>query len=185
MSKYIENIDTYENRTKVNTTKWRPLYEVIDEAYFKGSKILSDDLIKECKDNSNEARDIPRDVKNYIKQMTMEQGLYAQVIMLRRKDLKFVAKDKIKNEAKFKFQGQSARSQRWFDIDFVYIEVNLSTHEPDLYKKTFQSHGDTQYINTFKFFQVPIGNSKCVESFKFQNDAPILKYCQKSLNRCF
>ena len=24
-----------------------------------------------------------------------------------------------------------------------------------------------------------------MESFKFQNDAPILKYCQKSLNRCF
>ena len=25
---------------------------------------------------------------------------------------------------------------------------------------------------------------KIVESFKFQNDAPILKYCQKSLNSC-
>ena len=40
----------------------------------------------------------------------MEQGLYAQVIMLSRNDLKFVATDKIKNEDKFKFQGQSARS---------------------------------------------------------------------------
>ena len=38
--------------------------------------------------------------------MTMEQELYAQVIMLRRKDLKFVATYKNKNEAKFKFQGQ-------------------------------------------------------------------------------
>ena len=36
-----------------------------------------------------------------------------------------------------------------------------------------------KYGNTFKTFQVPIGNAKCVESFKFQNDAPILKYCQK------
>ena len=25
---------------------------------------------------------------------------------------------------------------------------------------------------------------KCVESFKFQNDAPILKHCQKTLNSC-
>ena len=41
----------------------------------------------------------------------MEQGLYAQVIMIRQKDLKFVAKDRNKNEAKFKFQGLSARSQ--------------------------------------------------------------------------
>ena len=41
--------------------------------------------------------------------MAMEQGLYSQVIMLRREDLKFVATDKRKNEAKFKFQGQYAR----------------------------------------------------------------------------
>ena len=33
-----------------------------------------------------------------------------------------------------------------------------------------------------KKFQVPIGNAKCVESFKFQNDAQILKYCQKNFN---
>ena len=30
MSKDINNIDTYETRTKVNTTKWRQIYEVID-----------------------------------------------------------------------------------------------------------------------------------------------------------
>ena len=83
MSKYIDNIDTYETRTKANTTKWSTIYEVIDEAYIKGSKLFSDDFIKEFMDNSNEARDIPRDVKNNIKPMEMEQGLYAQVIMLR------------------------------------------------------------------------------------------------------
>ena len=55
---------------------------------------------------------------------------------------------------------------------------------PDFYKKTFQIHDDTQDINTFRLFQVPIGNAKYMESFKFQNDAPILKYCQKSLNSC-
>ena len=43
--------------------------------------------------------------------MATEQGLYAQVIMLRQKYLKFVATDRNKNEAKSKFQGQSARSQ--------------------------------------------------------------------------
>ena len=32
MSQDINNIDTYETRTKVNTTKWRPIYEVIYEA---------------------------------------------------------------------------------------------------------------------------------------------------------
>ena len=51
-------------------------------------------------------------------------------------------------------------------------------------KKCFQIHNDTKDINTFKWFQVPIGNEKCVESFNFQIDAPILKYCHKSLNSC-
>ena len=65
--------------------------------------------------------------------MATEQGLYAQVIMLRRKYLKFIAADKNKNEAKFKFRGQSAILQRWFDLDFDCIEVNFITCEPDLY----------------------------------------------------
>ena len=63
MSKYIENIDTYETRTKVNTKKLRPIYEVIDEAYLQASKIFSYHFIRECKNNSNEARDIPLEVK--------------------------------------------------------------------------------------------------------------------------
>ena len=114
----------------------------------------------------------------------MEQVLYEQVVSIRRKDLKFIAENKNKNEAKFKFQGQSARSQRWFDIDFGWIEVNFGTREPDLYKKLFQSHDDTQDTNTFKFFQFPIINSKCVEIFRFHKDAPMLNYYQKSLNNC-
>ena len=103
--------------------------------------------------------------------MATEQGLYSQAVILRRKDLKLISEYNNKNEAKFKFQGQSARSQRWFDLEFDWIEVIFSTSEPGFYKKTFQSHDNTQDINTFKIFQVPIGNSKCVEIFKFHNDA--------------
>ena len=98
--------------------------------------------------------------------------------------MKFVSTEKNKNEAKFRFQGQSARSQRWFDLYLDWIEVNFITSEPDFYKKLFQIHDNTQDINTFKLFQVPIGNAKCVESFIFQNDASILKYCQKLLSSC-
>ena len=159
----IKNIDTYETITKFNTKQWRPIYEVIDEDYIKDSKIFPDDFIKECKNNSNEAHDIPREVKNNIKRMALELGLYAQVIMLRQKDLNFFARDKNKNEAKFKFQGQSAISQRWFDLDLDWIEVNFSTSEPDFYRKKFRSHDDTQDINTLRNFQVPIEKAKCVE----------------------
>ena len=43
--------------------------------------------------------------------MAMEQGLYSQVVALCQKYLKFTETNKNKYEAKFKFQGQSARSQ--------------------------------------------------------------------------
>ena len=82
------------------------------------------------------------------------------MVKLRRKDLKFIAANKNENEAKFKFRGLSVRSQRWFYIDFDWVEVNFSTREPYLYKKLFQIHDDIQYTNTFKSVQVPIGNSK-------------------------
>ena len=139
----IENINKYELRNKVNTIKLRPIYEVIDEAYLVYSKNNPGAFMQKCKDNANDFQFIPLEMKNNIKRMAMKQILYAQVIMLRRKYLKFVALNKNKNEAKFKFQGQSARSQRWFDLDFDWIEVNFSTREPDLYKKLFQIHDNT------------------------------------------
>ena len=45
MSQDINNIDTYETRTKVNTTKWRAIYEVINEAYIKDSNRWWNDWI--------------------------------------------------------------------------------------------------------------------------------------------
>ena len=108
----------------------------------------------------------------------MEQWLYVQVLNISRKDLKFSAENMNKNGAKFKFQDQSEISQRWFGLHFDCIEVNFSTCEPDLYQKLFHSHDDTQDINIFKLFQVPIGNSKCAETFKFHNDAPMLNFSE-------
>ena len=115
--------------------------------------------------------------------MVTDQGLYEQVVKLRRKDLKFIPGKK-KKKAKFKFQGQYGRSHPWFDIEFDCIQVNFITSEPDNYRKRFQSHNDTHVTKASKIFQVSIGNSKCMENSKFHNDAPMLKYCQKSLNSC-
>ena len=114
----------------------------------------------------------------------MEKSLYAQVIMFRRKDLKFDAADKNKNESKFKFQDQSGRSRLWFDLDLDWIVINFSTREPYFYKIFFQNHDNEQETDTFRTFQVPIGNAKVVKSFVFHTDAPILSYRQKSLNSC-
>ena len=62
----IDKINTIENRNKVNTIKWRPIYEVIDEDYFIDSNIFSDDFMQQCKDNQNDAQFIPLDMKNNI-----------------------------------------------------------------------------------------------------------------------
>ena len=70
----------------------------------------------------------------------MEQGLYEQVVMLCVKGLKVSKENRNKNEEKFKLQGQSARSQHWFDLDFDWIEEKFSIHEPDFYKKIFRRH---------------------------------------------
>ena len=94
----IETIDKYENITVAQRTKWRPIYEVIDEDYIKNADIFPDDLIIKCKQFPNEPQNISGDVKKNIKRMATEQSLYAQVIKFWRKDLQFDAADKDKTE---------------------------------------------------------------------------------------
>ena len=50
----------------------------------------------------------------------MEQGLYANVIMIHQKESDN-KKEKEKTK-KYNFQGQSARSRRWFNVDHDWIE---------------------------------------------------------------
>ena len=99
--------------------------------------------------------------------MPAKQVFCAQVVMLRQNYLKTTEANINKDEAKFKFSGQSARSHNWFNIDFGWTEEMFSTREHDFYRKIFQSHDKTQDTNTFKMFEVPIGNSKCVEKLSF------------------
>ena len=43
----IDKINTYEKRNKVNTIIRRRTYEVIEEAHFTASEILSDDFMQQ------------------------------------------------------------------------------------------------------------------------------------------
>ena len=63
---------------------------------FDETDIFLDDFIKHCKNNANEAHNIPLEFKNNIKRMLTEQGLYAQVVMLRQNYLKITEANKIK-----------------------------------------------------------------------------------------
>ena len=84
----IENINTIEKRHKPYTKWCRKIYEVIQQEFFYWTDIFPDNFIKIYKNNVTEANNIPIEVKNNIKRMSMEQGLYAQVFMLLRKYLK-------------------------------------------------------------------------------------------------
>ena len=68
----IDKINTFEKRNKKNTIKWRPIYEVTEEAYFKEFEKFPDNFMKQCKDNENDAQFIPLNVrKKNIKRMAM------------------------------------------------------------------------------------------------------------------
>ena len=52
------------------------------------------------------------------------------------------------------FKVNLAISQRWFDLDFDWIEINVSTCEPDFYKiffKAMKIHKIKTHLNYFKF----------------------------------
>ena len=57
--------------------------------------------------NKNQPQFLPSDVKIVLKKMAMEQGLYAQAVMIRQKDLD--NKKEKENTKKYNFQGKSAR----------------------------------------------------------------------------
>ena len=61
----------------------------------------------------------------------MEQGLYSQVVMIHQKDLD--NKKEKENTKKYNFQGQSAGSKCWLDIDHEWSEVNFRTRESEFY----------------------------------------------------
>ena len=58
------------------------------------------------------------------------------------------------------FQGQSARSKHWFDLDIEWIEENFSTREPQFYQRLFQSNIEGQAGSKYSTFTVPTGNEK-------------------------
>ena len=76
MNEDIETIDKNENSKIVfQRTKWRPIYEVIDEDYIKKSHIFPEYFITKCKQCPNEPQTILGEVNNNIKRMVMEQSL--------------------------------------------------------------------------------------------------------------
>ena len=64
--------------------------------------------------------------------MALENGLYAKVFMIHRKEL-YYKKVRYRTK-KYNFQGQSVRTKNWFDLDHEWLKENFITCEPYFYK---------------------------------------------------
>ena len=91
------NLDI-ENIASTDQNIWRSIYEVIHDYYFKAVKFFPTEFLKQFKNNTNEPYNIPNEVKASFKHMVLENGLYAQVVMICRRELdNKKEKDKTKN----------------------------------------------------------------------------------------
>ena len=77
----IENISSTGQRI------WISIYEVIHNDYFKAVKLFPSEFLNQCKNISNEPQNILNEVKADLKKMALENGLYAQVVMISRRGL--------------------------------------------------------------------------------------------------
>ena len=118
------NLDI-ENIAIKNQPMWRSIYEVIDDSYFGVIKLFPKICLNQCKNNPNEPQNIPSEFKADFKTMAMENGLYAQVVMILRRESDD-KKEKDKTH-KYNFQGQSTRIKLWFEPDHECLKEKFIT----------------------------------------------------------
>ena len=111
------NLDI-ENIASTSQNIWRSIYEVLHDDFFSVLKFFPTEFLNQCK--KNDPRNIPNEVKAVFKNMALENGLYIQVVMIRIRELDD-KKDKVKTK-KHHFQGKSARTKHWFDLDHEWLK---------------------------------------------------------------
>ena len=87
--------------------------------------------LDQCRYNPNEPQNIPNEIKSALNKIYMEQGLYALVVIILRRESD--DKKEKENTKKYNFKGQSERSRRWFDLDHEWLEEIFRTGEPYFY----------------------------------------------------
>ena len=71
-----------------------------------------------------------------LKKIALDQGLYAQVVMILRRESDGI-KEKDMTKV-YNFQGKSARTKLWFNLDREWLKEKFITREPDFYKNTIR-----------------------------------------------
>ena len=66
---------------------------------------------------------------------------------------------------KYNFQGQSAISKRWFDIDREWLEETFMTREPDFYKNCIKLNIGVMIQNDNKYLKYQLVMQKYQEKY--------------------
>ena len=110
--------------------------------------------------------------------MALEQGLYAKIIMICRRNL-YDIKEKDKTKI-FNFQGKSARTKHWFDLDNEWLKENVITGETDFYKNMYQDKFKGDTTHDYQIIGVPIGNAKMTKNVQLHTEAPLINFQKNS-----
>ena len=109
--------------------------------------------------------------------MAMKQGLYAQVVMIRQKES--YNKKLMESTKNYYFQGQSARSGRWFNIDHDWLEETFMTCEPHFFKNSLLNNLGLMIQKHMKYLEYQLVMQK-QQKVQFHLAAPVIRYHQKS-----
>ena len=82
---------------------------------------FTDDFMKDCNNNKYQSHIIPIEVENNMKIMSVEQGLYAKVVMLCRKNLKITGA----NKNKMKINSSSRVSLKDHSVGLILVFIGL------------------------------------------------------------
>ena len=80
------------------------------------------------------------------------------MVTIRQKDLDNTIENE--NIKKYQFQGKSARSTHWFDLDHEWLEEKFFTIEPDLYKLLYKMNTEGQDMEKYQILSILMGNTK-------------------------
>ena len=151
----IENINTFGKETKC-IQLYGGKYTKLQKKVISKNLIFFQIIVFKCKDNVNEAINIPIEVKNNIKRMATEQKIYVQVVKISRNYLISLQQIRIKmnlnSSSKVNLQYHSVGLIfTLIGIKSILSHVNLISIR--IFFRAMRIHKILIHVNYFKFQQ--------------------------------
>ena len=130
---YQETMDLdIENIASTSQNIWRSIYKAMHDGYFKVVKFFPTEFLNQCKKIRMNLRIHQMKSKQLLKKMALAEGLYAQVVLISRRNLNDFFFKIRQNKLTSKENQQEPKN--WFDLDHEWLKEYCMTREPDFYK---------------------------------------------------